>query len=206
MMMDYILKALRPSKEEGMLILILHSTVPSDVDEKRFLISEGTYQEGGAPLVGELVEGHIVELFQASVDRRESVKRALRLLGYSDKSRKQLIELLVHRGFSPEVAREATEEAVRLGYLNERRAIEHAVLHMVEHKHYGGRRILPLLCAKGYPKPLVHEVISLLIEKGEVDFNEAFRALLLKKKVNEISDEGERKEKIRKLAYTYGFK
>ena len=117
-----------------------------------------------------------------------------------------LTEMLVRRGFSPEVSREATEEAVRLGYLNERRAIEHAVRFMVEHKHYGARRIMPALLAKGYPKTLVHEVISTLVDSGEIDFNEAFRALLKKKRVDEIEDERERKEKIRKLAYTYGFK
>jgi SOS response regulatory protein OraA/RecX len=134
------------------------------------------------------------------------VKSALRLLGYSDKSRKQLFDMLVRRGFSPEVADEATEEAVRLGYLNERRAIEHAIVHMVEHKHYGARRITLALVEKGYPKPLVREVISILASRGEIDFKEAFKALLLKKRVQDIVDESERKEKIKKLAYQYGFK
>lgn len=202
--MNYILKALRPSKNEGMLVLVLRPL--SGEEEKKLVLSESVYREGGAPLVGETVDGEVVACFQASVDRRESVKRALTLLGYSDKSVRTLTEMLVRRGFSPEVAREATEEAVRLGYLNESRAVEHAVRFMVEHKHYGARRILPALLAKGYPKTLVHEVISTLVNSGEIDFNEAFRALLKKKRVDEIEDERERKEKIRKLAYTYGFK
>ena len=204
--MDYILKTLRPSKVEGMLFLLLQPTSGERAEEKKLTVSEAVYREGGAPLVGETVDGETVAFFQASVDRRESVKRALRLLGYSDKSQAQLAEMLMRRGFSAEVAREATEEAIRLGYLNEKRAVEHAVRFMVEHKHYGARRILPALCAKGYPKALVHSVISALVESGEIDFQASFRALLLKKKIDEISDERERKEKIKKLAYTYGYK
>ena len=205
-MMDYILMKLRPAKEEGMLSLVLRPSVSVGEDEKKFVISEAVYNEGGAPLVDEVVDGRVVRFFEESVQRRESVRSALRLLGYSDKSRKQLFDMLVRRGFSPEVADEATEEAVRLGYLNERRAIEYATVHMVEHKHYGARRITLALVEKGYPKPLVREVISILASRGEIDFKEAFKALLLKKRVQDIVDENERKEKIRKLAYQYGFK
>ena len=205
-MMDYILMKLRPAKEEGMLSLVLRPSISVGDDEKKFVISEAVYNEGGAPLVDEVVDGRVVRFFEESVQRRESVRSALRLLGYSDKSRKQLFDMLIRRGFSPEVADEATEEAVRLGYLNERRAIEHATVHMVEHKHYGARRITLALVEKGYPKPLVREVISILASRGEIDFKEAFKALLLKKRVQDIVDENERKEKIKKLAYQYGFK
>lgn len=205
-MMDYILMKLRPAKEEGMLSLVLRPSISVGDDEKKFVISEAVYNEGGAPLVDEVVDGRVVRFFEESVQRRESVRSALRLLGYSDKSRKQLFDMLIRRGFSPEVADEATEEAVRLGYLNERRAIEHATVHMVEHKHYGARRITLALVEKGYPKPLVREVISILASRGEIDFKEAFKALLLKKRVQDIVDDSERKEKIRKLAYQYGFK
>ena len=189
-----------------MLFLLLQPTSGERAEEKKLTVSESVYREGGAPLVGETVDGETVAYFQASVDRRESVKRALRLLGYSDKSQAQLAEMLMRRGFSAEVAREATEEAIRLGYLNEKRAVEHAVRFMVEHKHYGARRILPALVGKGYPKALVHSVIGALVESGEIDFKASFRALLLKKKIDEISDARERKEKIKKLAYTYGYK
>lgn len=205
-MMDYILMKLRPAKEEGMLSLVLRPSISVGDDEKKFVISEAVYNEGGAPLVDEVVDGRVVRFFEESVHRRESVRSALRLLGYSDKSRKQLFDMLVRRGFSPEVADEATEEAVRLGYLNERRAIEHATVHMVEHKHYGARRITLALVEKGYPKPLVREVISILASRGEIDFKEAFKALLIKKRVQDIVDDSERKEKIKKLAYQYGFK
>ncbi len=205
-MMDYILMKLRPAKEEGMLSLVLRPSISDGDDEKRFVISETVYNEGGAPLVDEVVDGRVVRFFEESVQRRESVRSALRLLGYSDKSRKQLFDMLIRRGFSPEVADEATEEAIRLGYLNERRAVEHATVHMVEHKHYGARRITLALVEKGYPKPLVREVISVLTERGEIDFKEAFKALLLKKRVQDIADESERKEKMKKLAYQYGFK
>ena len=205
-MMDYILIKLRPAKEEGMLSLVLRPSISEGNDEKKLVISESVYNEGGAPLVDEVVDGRVVRFFEESVERRESVKSALRLLGYSDKSRKQLLDMLVRRGFSPDVATEATEEAMRLGYLNERRAIEHAVMHMVERKHYGARRISLSLVEKGYPKPLVREVIGELKEHGDIDFKEAFKALLLKKHVQDIADENERKEKIKKLAYQYGFK
>ena len=197
---------LRPAKEEGMLSLVLRPSISVGDDEKKFVISEAVYNEGGAPLVDEVVDGRVVRFFEESVQRRESVRSALRLLGYSDKSRKQLFDMLIRRGFSPEVADEATEEAVRLGYLNERRAIEYATVHMVEHKHYGARRITLALVEKGYPKPLVREVISILVSRGEIDFKEAFKALLIKKRVQDILDESERKEKIKKLAYQYGFK
>ena len=205
-MMDYILKSLRPAKVEGMLTLVLHPSIRQENDEKRLTVSEGVYAQGGSPLVGEIVDGKTVEFFVSAVERRESVKSALRLLGYSDKSQRALMDMLIRRGYTPEVAKEATEEAIRLGYLNERRAVEHAVVYMVEHKHYGARRIIPALVSKGYAKPLVHEVISSLVEAGEIDFQDAFKALLLKKRVHEIENTEERKEKIKKLAYQYGFK
>ncbi len=205
-MMDYILVKLRRAKEEGMLTLFLRPTISVGGDEKKLVICESVYNEGGSPLVDEVVDGRVVQLFEESVNRRESVKSALRLLGYSDKSRRQLCDMLIRRGFSPDVAEEATEEAVRLGYLNERRAVEHAVLHMVERKHYGARRITLALVEKGYARPLIREVISELVEEGTIDFPSAFKALILKKRVQEIQDERERKEKIKKLAYQYGYK
>ena len=205
-MMDYVVMSIRPSKEEGMLTLVLRPTIPVEGGEKKLLLTETVYAEGGSPLVGELVYGKTMEFFVASVERRESVKSALRLLGYSDKSQRTLKQMLIQRGYTPDVAMEAVEEAVRLGYLNEKRAVECAVRHMVEKKHYGARRILPALLQKGYAKPLVREVILSLVKQGEINFKDAFRALLIKKKVHEIADERERKEKIQKLAYQYGFK
>ena len=205
-MMDYVVMSIRPSKEEGMLTLVLRPTIPVEDGEKKLRLTETVYAEGGSPLVGELVYGKTMEFFVASVERRESVKSALRLLGYSDKSQRTLKQMLIQRGYAPDVAMEAVEEAVRLGYLNEKRAVECAVRHMVEKKHYGARRILPALLQKGYAKPLVREVILSLVKQGEINFKDAFRTLLIKKKVHEILDERERKEKIQKLAYQYGFK
>ncbi len=189
-----------------MFSLYLSPVVTEKEVGEKVTVSESIYREGGSPLVGELVEEQVYRFFVESAERRESVKVALRLLGYSDKSEKQMREHLLRRGFSPEVAREATEEAVRLGYLNERRACENLVLHLVNQKHYGARRILPALVAKGYAMPLVREVIATLKETGEIDFNASFKALLLKKRVQDITDPEERREKIKKLAYQYGYK
>ena len=88
-------------------------------------------------------------------------------------------------------------ECVRLGYLNEERQLEALILREVRGLR-GPSLILRRLVAKGYPLPEVRRMISLLCERGDIDFLSAFRTLADKKG---ITDPGELYE----LGYRAGY-
>ena len=203
--MDYILKKLRPAREEGFFVAYL-APVDSPEDDKRIVLSERAYREGGAPLVGEVISEEIYNGFLYSEASREALRCALRLLGYSDKSERALTDDLVRRGYERDIAREACEECVRLGYLKESRALLRLVEDLANRKLRGARRIQAELVAKGYSPNSVREAIGTLRASGEIDFEASFKALLRKKGVDKLEDAAQRKEKIQKLAYQYGFK
>ena len=204
--MEYILKKLRPAREEGYLVLYLCPLDAPEDEGERHVLSERAYREGGSPMVGEVIAEQTYNAFVYSEQSREALRCALRLLGYSDKSERGLCDELMRRGFSNEIAREAIEECVRLGYLNETRALLNTVRDLANRKLRGARRIIAELVQKGYRADAVRDAIATLRERGEIDFEESFRALLVKKGIQKIEIPEERKEKIKKLAYQYGYK
>lgn len=203
--MEYLLKKLRPAKEDGFIVLYF-TPVNSPDKSERLMLSERTYREGGEPLVGEVVTQEIFDGFVQSEKSREALRCALRLLGYHDKSERALCDALVQRGYPREIAREACEECVRLGYLNESRALVYAVADLANRKLRGARRIVAELVAKGYGASAVREAIRMLRTSGEVDFEKNFKELLYKKGVDKIENPDEKKEKTQRLAYRYGYK
>ena len=205
-MMEYLLKKLRPAREQGYIVVYLAPLDATEEEGERHVLSERAYREGGAPLVGEVISEQVYDAFVYSESSREALRCALRLLGHSDKSEHALLGELIRRGYSQQISREAVEECVRLGYLNEERALARAVCDLANRKLRGGRRIVAELVAKGYRASAVRSAIQSLLSSGEIDFEESFKMLLLKKGVEKIESKEERKEKIQKLAYQYGFK
>lgn len=91
----------------------------------------------------------------------------MRSLGAGLESRARLLQKLRVRGVAPEVAREATEELARRGFLDELggavREAERGIA-----KYWGDRRILADIKAKGYPPAACRAAQKRLAEEDRV--------------------------------------
>ena len=132
-------------------------------------------------------------------ERYRALKRALNLLSYADNTVSNLIMKLRRAGYSREVATECAEECLRLGYIDEVRQIERAVLAEANRSLRGKEYIVRKLASKGYKSTTVREVIDSLVAGGEIDFTANFERLAEK---TGAESEDER----RALAYKRGYR
>ena len=132
-------------------------------------------------------------------ERYRALKRALSILSYADNTEGNLIMKLVRAGYSREVASECAEECLRLGYIDEVRQIERAVLTEANRSLRGKEYIVRKLAAKGYKSSTVRDVIDGLVAEGEIDFAKNFERLCEK-------TGAETDEERRALAYKRGYR
>ena len=190
------LLSMRPSRYEGLYVL----TVEHEGVRERLTLPDAAYAEAGLPAVGEELNTEAYAILKAASDRRASLLCALNTLSYGDKSRRELYRKLIEKGFDRETAEDATEEAVRLGYVDEERQLRHILPRLANEKLHGARRILPELVHKGYQSGQIRAILSELVETGEIDFPKNFERLL-EKTHTDPND----KEARRKLAFRYGY-
>lgn len=190
------LLSIRPSKYEGLYIY----TVEHDGKRERYTLPDRIYEELGCPAVGASLCEDTYEALKSASAARDALAAALRTLAYGDRSRRELIDKLVHKGYARSLATETAEEAVRLGYINEERQLLNLIPYLANQKLYGARRIIPHLVNKGYHSSQIRAILSRLVEKGEIDFKESFNRLLEKTKTDPTDREARRA-----LAYRYGF-
>ena len=88
---------------------------------------------------------------------------------------------------------------MRLGYIDERRQIERAVLSEANRSLRGRSYITKKLISKGYSSADISEVTDELISRGELDFSASFELLCEKK--GATTD-----EERRALLYKYGYR
>lgn len=127
------------------------------------------------------------------------MKRALSLLSYGDNTKGALLVKLMRSGFPRELASECVRECLRLGYIDERRQIERAVINEANRSLKGRSYIMKKLRSKGYSASDINDVIDALVDSGEVDFGESFERLCEKKGI--ASDEDRLA-----LLYKYGYR
>ncbi len=154
-------------------------------------------------LMGFVVNGEISEDELATVVALDSeyraIKKALFLLSFSDKNKKELYIRLVREGHSRENAKKAVEYCLSNGYIKEEAQLERLILREANINLRGPRYIREKLMGKGYSRDDIDSVMYSLVELGEIDFVIIFDTLCDKKGV---SDPAER----RVLAYKYGFR
>ena len=90
---------------------------------------------------------------------------------------------------------------IERGYVDERRQLERIILDEANRKLRGPLKIIPQLVSKGYSSSEVREVLSGLVESGEIDFKSNARELLMKKMLD-----GADEEEVKKILYKNGFK
>ncbi len=83
----------------------------------------------------------------------DEIKRALtysyRLLAIRDRSRRELIERLVKKGFKRDIAEETASQLQEKGYINDSRLTDTLIRFALEQKNYGRYAIAPYLHSKG---------------------------------------------------------
>ncbi len=163
---------------------------------KPYSISHELYGRIGSPAVGcELDESAVSEVVLDD-ERFRAFKKALALLGYSDKNKKTLFLRLRQSGFSSDASAEAVRHCVSLGYIDEERQLE--ILIMKEARCLRGPRLISSrLASKGYSSSLVGKVMDRLCDGGDIDFSDNLKKLSEKLGADE--------ESIGAIKYKYGY-
>ena len=109
-------------------------------------------------------------------------------------------EALARAGFGRDVCERVVRDMLDHGYIDEKRQLERIILVEANTKLRGPMKIIPALAAKGYSTADIREVMSALVESGELDFKKNAKTLLDKK----LPDaDGEEKKK---FLYKNGYK
>lgn len=91
-------------------------------------------------------------------DFRGALSYAFRLLGYRDRSRKELLDKLILKGFSKAAAEATAAYLEERGFIDDRRLAEILKREAVEKKHYGKRGVRGYLMKKGIAGELIDRV------------------------------------------------
>ena len=166
--------------------------------ERVFNISSALYASMTFTRGTDLSDDELDRLAREDEEYR-AMKKALSLLGYSDKNRKTLFLRLLREGFSREVVETVVERCMTSGYIRERDQLSRLILREANVNLRGPRYIRDKLAAKGYSRTDVDAVMDELTDAGEVDF-EANLHRLCEKKGASTPDER------RALAYKYGYR
>lgn len=133
--------------------------------------------------------------FLLSVGSRFAFLSGLRLLSYSDHSKKDMISRLLQKGHKKEYAIPAVERLEELGYVDDERYAENLARKLSEHKGMSARGIRNEMILKGIPREIAEKICEGL------DFEPILRIIeLLKTKYSRyLSDEKGRKKTVAAL-------
>ena len=191
------LKFVRESRDSHLLLL----GIVEEGEATNYTVNAAAFGEIGAPSVGDELDGWQMSVIRYTDELIRAKKKALSILAYADNNRRTLAMKLSRSGFSRDIIDTVCSEMVERGYINERRQLERLVLDEANRKLRGPLRIIPALVSKGYSSSDVKEVISSLIQSGEIDFGSNAR-LLLEKKLSDPTDD----EEAKKILYKNGYK
>ena len=185
-------------RQKGTKTILVSIKLEGDPDVT-YTVSEGTYRGIGCPLSGDIIDSEMLEIIEREDGERGALARALKILSFGDNSERRLYSKLSQAKIPQKYARFAVEECVRLGYIDESRQLERAVL-LLSEELLGPKRIAARLTARGYDIKKIKEAMSMLSYSGKIDFQKNKQALIDKK----LGREADIEEK-RKLLYKYGY-
>ena len=161
-------------------------------------VPSSLYERIGSPGVGDaLPDAAVFELAHAS-EYRLACRCALRILEYGDNNARTLRDKLTRKGISREIAAEAVERMVALGYIRESEQAKRLAVGYARRNLWGKRKIVSALTAKGYSREDAEAAAS--EAEDEVDFNEVKKALIKRCRTRGMED-----DKIRTTLWRYGF-
>ena len=191
------LEFVREAKDQGLLFL----GVSEEGESARYTVNLSTYRDIGSPSASDLLNDEQISAIKYTDQLLRAKKKALNILAFADNNRKTLFIKLQRAGFSRDIAESVCSEMVERGYVNEVRQLERLILVEANTKLRGPLRIVPSLMQKGFSRSQIGEVMSRLVDSGEIDFSKNAR-LLLEKKLPDGSDE----EEAKKILYKNGYK
>ena len=159
-------------------------------------------------LTAYIKEGEISEELFSVLEEKGRIYSAfsygMYLLEYGECSRRKLVYKLTRKGHDRESAERAADMLAAAGYIDELELVHQAMLHACRDKHYGRRRIIAELYEKGFERETVREAFRIF--EGELDYDEARRALLISKfgSENPAPSDIKEKQKIMNTLYRYG--
>ena len=166
---------------------------------RTYTVSESTYKSLGAPLSDSVISESDVGSLCFDDGYCRALAKACGYLSASDKSRYELKSRLMKSGFSSEISEAAVDRLARLGYLDEERQLDRAVVREANYGLRGKYYIRRKLSGRGYSVSGINRAIADAVERGEVDFDLNFERLAEKKRA--ITQE-ERQA----LQYKFGYK
>ena len=165
-----------------------------------YTVNLRTYADIGAPSVGDAIDDGQLELIRDYDEYYRATKKALNILAYADNNTRNLRVKLMRAGYDRRVCDRVVSDMLERGYIDERRQLERLITLEANTKLRGPMKIVPSLVAKGYSGGEVREVMSALVESGDIDFKANAKALLNKKLPDADGEER------RKFLYKHGFK
>ena len=171
--------------------------------EYRFTVDSDFWYSGKFYRETELADKALIDEFYLSIGSRHAFLQGLRLLSYSDKSKRELKFKLRQKGNRDEWIDNAIALLENLGYINEKRYARNVSEGLIEKKHLSKYALTMELKMKGIPDKIINEVL------GELEFDSgADIALLLDTKYSRyLGDEkGIRKTiaALQRLGYGFG--
>ena len=163
-----------------------------------YSLSHGTVEHYGL-VRGAEIDARVLNVIAGEDEMYRAMKRALSLLSYGDNTKRALYVKLLRSGFGREVSESVISECIRLGYIDEERQIERAVINEANRALRGRAYILKKLCSKGYSAREITDVVDRLVDSGEVDFEANFERL-----ADKMGATGD--EELRALRYKYGYR
>ena len=95
----------------------------------------------------------------SSDEHRKARDAALRLLGLCDRSRRELKERLLRKGYSEAAAEDVAAEMESLGYIDDRRYAERFASDAVNRRNAGLQMIVSALQKKGVNRDIIDDVL-----------------------------------------------
>lgn len=113
---------------------------------------------------------------------QNALRHAFRLLGYRDRSEKEMYEKLARKGFSENIAEEAVTYLKDKGFIDDRRFAEILKKDAVERKRLGKRGTRHYLINKGIADDIVDDVLG-----NDDDYLDAAKSLV-ERKLRNVKD------------------
>ncbi len=174
--------------------------IRDDEKLKAYTVSERTYKSFGSPEVKSLIDDDAFDVFKKEDELYRARVKAGRILEFADNSHSMLVYKLQKAGFKRSIAEAVTDEMQARGYINEERALSRLIRIDVLTNCTSRRRLLLKYGSKGYSRSTVENVIDSLVLSGEIDFEEAKKALI-RRKLGDNPDG----EEVKKLLYNHGY-
>ena len=176
-------------------------TVCANGEKNAFKVFSDFYFENGFKK-GEIFEEELM-LISENATAYAAYRTAIRIISMGQCSEKKLYEKLRLRGFPHECAKNASKNAAEKGYIDEDWQIESYLKTLVEKKHFGRRKIIPTLLAKGYKGDRINQILDENYSDG--DFKK-YRAEFLTDRFGKTKpDSAEEALEMKKALYKQGY-